>query len=166
MLIVNFNIWEKDFSWELWNAFIIPLPLVFPSSHVTYVNPLPSQFFFPLGQTVCCHATLMFIACVIGDLWFGSEGGVIKVWYGEAIEKSLNLQREEKRKTSFLVERSSTNLRAMVNDGGACPLPAVDVKLLLSDNSRSKVWSAGYLSFALWYTSCVHLSVIVAFGWH
>ncbi|XP_062219083.1 type II inositol polyphosphate 5-phosphatase 15-like isoform X2 [Phragmites australis] len=85
-----------------------------------------------------------------GDLWSGSEGGVIKVWYGEAIEKSLVLQREEKRKTSFLVERSSIDLRAMVSDGGACPLPAVDVKLLLSDNSRSKVWSAGYLSFALW----------------
>ncbi|KAL6634390.1 hypothetical protein ACP70R_027061 [Stipagrostis hirtigluma subsp. patula] len=85
-----------------------------------------------------------------GDLWSGSEGGVIKVCCGEAIEKSLVLQREEKRKTSFLVERSSIDLRAMVSDGGACPLPAVDVKLLLSDNSRSKVWSAGYLSFALW----------------
>ncbi|GJN21060.1 hypothetical protein PR202_gb08506 [Eleusine coracana subsp. coracana] len=85
-----------------------------------------------------------------GDLWSGSEGGVIKVWYGEAIEKSLVLQREEKRKTSYLVERSSIDLRAMISDGGACPLPAVDVKLLLSDNSRSKVWSAGYLSFALW----------------
>jgi len=74
----------------------------------------------------------------------------MKVWYGEAIEKSLVSQREEKRKTSFLVERSSIDLRDMVSDGGACPLPAVDVKLLLSDNSRSKVWSAGYLSFALW----------------
>ena len=95
----------------------------------------------------------MFLSCSVGDLWSGSEGGVIKVWYGEAIEKSLVLQREEKRKTSFLVERSSIDLRAMVS-GGACPLPAVDVKLLLSDNSRSKVWSAGYLSFALWYTKC------------
>ncbi|TVU30111.1 hypothetical protein EJB05_21718, partial [Eragrostis curvula] len=85
-----------------------------------------------------------------GDLWSGSEGGVIKVWHGEAVDKSLVFQREEKRKTSFLVERSSIDLRAMVSDGGACPLPAVDVKLLLSDNSRSKVWSAGYLSFALW----------------
>uniref|UniRef100_J3LCV2 Inositol polyphosphate-related phosphatase domain-containing protein n=2 Tax=Oryza brachyantha TaxID=4533 RepID=J3LCV2_ORYBR len=85
-----------------------------------------------------------------GDLWSGSEGGVIKVWYGEGIEKSLALQREEKRKTSSLVERSFIDLRAMVSDGGASPLPAVDVKLLLSDNSRSKVWSAGYLSLALW----------------
>ncbi|GJM85014.1 hypothetical protein PR202_ga00741 [Eleusine coracana subsp. coracana] len=96
------------------------------------------------------HARQMFLSCFIGDLWSGSEGGVIKVWYGEAIEKSLVLQKEEKRKTSYLVERSSIDLRAMISDGGACPLPAVDVKLLLSDNSRSKVWSAGYLSFALW----------------
>lgn len=103
---------------------------------------------------MCSHAALMFLSCFVGDLWSGSEGGVIKVWYGEAIEKSLVLQREEKRKTSFLVERSSIDLRAMVSDGGACPLPAVDVKLLLSDNSRSKVWSAGYLSFSLWYRMC------------
>lgn len=84
-----------------------------------------------------------------GDLWSGSEGGAIKVWYAELIQKSLVSQTEEKRKT-LLVERSSIDLRDMVSDGGACPLPAVDVKLLLSDNSRSKVWSAGYLSFALW----------------
>ncbi|KAF8659244.1 hypothetical protein HU200_058651 [Digitaria exilis] len=96
-----------------------------------------------------------------GDLWSGSEGGVIKVWYGEAIEKSLVSQREEKRKTSFLVERSSIDLRDMVSDGGACPLPAVDVKLLLSDNSRSKVWSAGYLSFALWDSCTKELLKVV-----
>nr|CAB3446586.1 unnamed protein product [Digitaria exilis] len=54
-----------------------------------------------------------------GDLWSGSEGGVIKVWYGEAIEKSLVSQREEKRKTSFLVERSSIDLRDMVGLEGS-----------------------------------------------
>jgi hypothetical protein len=107
------------------------------------------------------HEMLIFIACFIGDLWSGSEGGVIKVWCGEVIEQSLVSQREEKRKTPFLVERSSIDLRDMVSDGGACPLPAVDVKLLLSDNSRSKLWSAGYLSFALWYISCVHLSCCI-----
>lgn len=106
---------------------------------------------------------IFLFACIIGDLWSGSEGGVIKVWYEEGIEKSLSLQREEKRKTSFLVERSFIDLRAMVSDGGACPCLR-DVKLLLSDNSRSKVWSAGYLSLALWYTSCIHSSVSVAFG--
>lgn len=124
-------------------------------------SSVPSNQTYLSGQTKCTHAVRIFIACFIGDLWSGSEGGVIKVWYGEAIEKSLVSQREEKRKTSFLVERSSIDLRDMVSDGGACPLPAVDVKLLLSDNSRSKVWSAGYLSFALWYTSCVHLSCCI-----
>jgi len=113
------------------------------------------------NQTICTHEILMFLACLIGDLWSGSEGGAIKVWYGEPIQKSLISQTEEKRKTPFLVERSSIDLRDMVSDGGACPLPAVDVKLLLSDNSRSKVWSAGYLTFALWYTSCVHLSCCI-----
>nr|TKW39185.1 hypothetical protein SEVIR_1G161300v2 [Setaria viridis] len=101
------------------------------------------------------------MSLLFGDLWSGSEGGVIKVWYGEAIEKSLVSQREEKRKTSFLVERSSIDLRDMVSDGGACPLPAVDVKLLLSDNSRSKVWSAGYLSFALWDSRTKELLKVV-----
>lgn len=38
-----------------------------------------------------------------------------------------------------------------MSDGGSCPLPVVDIKLLLSDNSGSKVWSGGSLSFALWY---------------
>uniref|UniRef100_A0ACD5WN72 Uncharacterized protein n=1 Tax=Avena sativa TaxID=4498 RepID=A0ACD5WN72_AVESA len=96
-----------------------------------------------------------------GDLWSGSEGGIIKVWYGEAIEKSLASQREEKCKTSLLVERSFIDLWTMVSDGGACPLPAVDVKLLLSDNSRSKVWSAGYLSFALWDSRTKELLKVV-----
>ncbi|XP_024317504.1 type II inositol polyphosphate 5-phosphatase 15 isoform X3 [Brachypodium distachyon] len=95
------------------------------------------------------------------DLWSGSEGGIIKVWYGEAIDKSLALQREEKCKTSLLVERSFIDLWTMVSDGGACPLPAVDVKLLLSDNSRSKVWSAGYLSFALWDSRTKELLKVV-----
>jgi hypothetical protein len=112
------------------------------------------------NQTICTHEILMFLGCLIGDLWSGSEGGAIKVWYAELIQKSLVSQTEEKRK-ALLVERSSVDLRDMVSDGGACPLPAVDVKLLLSDNSRSKVWSAGYLSFALWYTSCVHLSCCI-----
>lgn len=107
------------------------------------------------------RAILILFASIIGDLWSGSEGGIIKVWNGETIEKSLTLEREEKCKTS-LVERSFIDLWTMVSDGGACPLPAVDVKLLLSDSSRSKVWSAGYLSFALWYTSCVHLPLAVA----
>ncbi|XP_044982163.1 type II inositol polyphosphate 5-phosphatase 15-like [Hordeum vulgare subsp. vulgare] len=96
-----------------------------------------------------------------GDLWSGSEGGIIKVWNGEAIEKSLALEREEKCKASLVVERSFIDLWTMVSEGGACPLPTVDVKLLLSDNSRLKIWSAGYLSFALWDSRTKELLKVV-----
>ncbi|KAF3323728.1 type I inositol 1,4,5-trisphosphate 5-phosphatase 13-like protein [Carex littledalei] len=85
-----------------------------------------------------------------GELWSGSEGGVIKVWSAEAIKECLSLQKEEKHKATFLLERTCIDLRTLVSDGGSCPLPVVDIKLLLSDNSGSKVWSGGYLSFALW----------------
>ena len=55
---------------------------------------------------------------------------------------------------TLLAERSYIDLRSQVTVGGVCNLPAADVKYMASDNSRSKVWSASSLSFALWY---VHL---------
>ncbi|KAK1318888.1 Type I inositol 1,4,5-trisphosphate 5-phosphatase 12 [Acorus calamus] len=85
-----------------------------------------------------------------GDLWTGFEGGVIKAWPWEAIDKSLSLTAEERHIAALLVERSYVDLRSQVTVGGVCSLPASDVKYLLSDNSRGKVWSGGYLSFALW----------------
>ncbi|KAK1277589.1 Type I inositol 1,4,5-trisphosphate 5-phosphatase 12 [Acorus gramineus] len=85
-----------------------------------------------------------------GDLWTGFEGGVIKAWPWEAIDKSLSLTAEERHIAALLVERSYVDLRNQVTVGGVCSLPASDVKYLLSDNSRGKVWSGGYLSFALW----------------
>ncbi|KAF6150721.1 hypothetical protein GIB67_020804 [Kingdonia uniflora] len=85
-----------------------------------------------------------------GDLWSGSEGGIIKVWPWESIEKSFSLPTEERHMASLLVERSYIDLRIQVTVNGVCPLPITDVKYLLSDNSRAKVWSSGYLSFALW----------------
>ena len=81
-----------------------------------------------------------------GELWSGFEGGVIKVWPWEAIEKSLS-------KGSDIVERSYMDLRSLVNVGGVCALPAADIKYLLSDHCRSKMWSGGYQTFALWYAS-------------
>lgn len=51
---------------------------------------------------------------------------------------------------TLVVERSYADLRNQVTVGGVCNLPAIDVRFLLSDNSRSKVWSGGHLSFALW----------------
>ncbi|KAK9106372.1 hypothetical protein Syun_022383 [Stephania yunnanensis] len=85
-----------------------------------------------------------------GDIWSGSEGGVVKVWPWEAIEKSLSLTVEERHMASLLVERSYVDLRSQVTFNGVCNISGSDVKYILSDNCRGKVWSAGYLSFALW----------------
>ncbi|KAK9115611.1 hypothetical protein Sjap_014558 [Stephania japonica] len=85
-----------------------------------------------------------------GDIWSGSEGGVIKVWPWEAIEKSLSLTAEERHMAGLLVERSYVDLRSQVTFNGVCNISGSDVKYILSDNCRGKVWSAGHLSFALW----------------
>ncbi|KAK4436625.1 Type I inositol polyphosphate 5-phosphatase 12 [Sesamum alatum] len=85
-----------------------------------------------------------------GDLWSGSEGGVIKVWPWESIEKSLSLSPEEKHMAALLVERSAIDLRSQVTVNGVCYISSSDVKCLLSDNVRAKVWAAGSMSFSLW----------------
>ncbi|KAG1330845.1 Type II inositol polyphosphate 5-phosphatase 15 [Cocos nucifera] len=85
-----------------------------------------------------------------GEIWSGTEGGVIKAWPWDAIEKSLSLPMEERHMAALLVERAYVDLRSLVTVGGVCNLPAIDVRYMLSDNSRSKVWTAGSLSFALW----------------
>ncbi|KAJ4702823.1 Type II inositol polyphosphate 5-phosphatase [Melia azedarach] len=85
-----------------------------------------------------------------GDLWSGSEGGVIKVWPWEAIEKALSLTPEERPMAALTVERSYIDLRSQVSLNGFSSIFTSDIKNLLSDKSRAKVWSAGFLSFALW----------------
>ncbi|GMP21668.1 hypothetical protein CsSME_00000014 [Camellia sinensis var. sinensis] len=85
-----------------------------------------------------------------GDLWSGSEGGVIKIWPWESTEKSLSLTVEERHMAALIVERSYIDLRSQVTMNGACNIFTSDVKYLLSDNAGAKVWCAGYLSFALW----------------
>lgn len=86
-----------------------------------------------------------------GDLWSGAEGGALKIWPWEAIEKSFSFTEEERHMAALLVERSYVDPRSQVTVNGFCNLPNSDIRYLLSDNSRAKVWSAGYLSFALWY---------------
>lgn len=86
-----------------------------------------------------------------GDLWSGSEGGVIKIWPWEAIEKALSLTTEERHMSSLLVERSYIEPWTQVAVNGFTNILTSDVRYLLSDRSGAKVWSAGYLSFALWY---------------
>lgn len=88
-----------------------------------------------------------------GDLWSGSEGGVIKIWPWETIEKVFSLTMEERHMAALLVERSFIDLRSQVTVNGVCNILASDVKYMISDNCRAKVWSAGYQSFALWYVS-------------
>ncbi|KAE7997704.1 hypothetical protein FH972_002311 [Carpinus fangiana] len=85
-----------------------------------------------------------------GDMWSGLEGGIIKIWPWEAIEKALSLTNEERHMASLMVERSYIDLRNQFNVNGFSNIFTSDVKYLLSDNSRGKVWSAGYQSFALW----------------
>ncbi|XP_047333664.1 type II inositol polyphosphate 5-phosphatase 15 [Impatiens glandulifera] len=85
-----------------------------------------------------------------GDLWSGSEGGVIKVWPWESMAKSIYLPIQERHKAACQVERSYIDLRSQNTVNGVCNVLTSDVKYLLSDHSRSKVWSAGYLSFAIW----------------
>ncbi|VFQ83949.1 unnamed protein product [Cuscuta campestris] len=85
-----------------------------------------------------------------GDIWSGSEGGIIKVWPWEAIEKSLSLSPEERHMAALLVERSSIDLKSQVTVNGVCSISSSEVKCLLSDHVRAKVWAAASLSFSLW----------------
>ncbi|XP_030540697.1 type II inositol polyphosphate 5-phosphatase 15-like isoform X2 [Rhodamnia argentea] len=85
-----------------------------------------------------------------GDLWSGSEGGVIKIWPWEAIEKSLSLTVEERHLATSIVDRSYIDPLNYVNTNGFCNSLAADVKHLFSDNYAGKVWSFGNQSFALW----------------
>lgn len=94
--------------------------------------------------TYCIHLDFA------GDLWSGAEGGIIKVWPWEAIEKSLCLSSGERHMAALLVERSYIDLRSQVTVNGVCSISSQDVKCLLSDNVRAKVWCAGALSFSLW----------------
>ncbi|KAL8487247.1 hypothetical protein ACS0TY_023792 [Phlomoides rotata] len=85
-----------------------------------------------------------------GDIWSGSEGGVIRVWPWEAVEKSLSLSPEERHMATLLVERSCIDLKSQVTVNGTCSISSSDVKCLLSDNVRAKVWAVCSLSFSLW----------------
>ncbi|XP_049397510.1 type I inositol polyphosphate 5-phosphatase 13-like isoform X1 [Solanum stenotomum] len=85
-----------------------------------------------------------------GDIWSGFEGGIIKVWPWEAVQKSLSLSSDETHIASLLVERSLVNLRSQVTVNGVCSISSSDVKCLLSDHVRAKVWASGSLSFSLW----------------
>nr|XP_043610786.1 type I inositol polyphosphate 5-phosphatase 13-like [Erigeron canadensis] len=93
---------------------------------------------------------LSMVTSSYGDIWTGSENGVIKIWPWEAVEKSLSLSPEERHMAALLVERSCIDLKSQATVNGVCHISSSDVKYLLSDNVKSKIWAAGSLSFSLW----------------
>ena len=88
---------------------------------------------------------------ITGEIWSGSEGGIIKAWPYDAIAKSLSLSPEERHMAALLVERAYIDLRNHCTVGNVCSLPASDVKYMLVDHSRAKVWTVTSMTFALWY---------------
>lgn len=87
---------------------------------------------------------------MLGDMWSCSEGGVIKIWPWDTLEKSLMLKLEDKHMAALLVERSVIDLRSQVTVNGTCSLSSSDVKYLLTDSVRAKVWAVQSLSFSIW----------------
>lgn len=76
---------------------------------------------------------------------------MIKVWPWEAVEKSLSLSPEERHMAALLVERSCIDLKSQSIVNGVSNISSSDVKYLLSDNVKSKIWASGSLCFSLWY---------------
>ncbi|CAO2173478.1 unnamed protein product [Urochloa humidicola] len=93
---------------------------------------------------------LAIVVTSYGEIWSGSEGGMIKAWPWDAIAKSLDLTSEEKHMASLLVEKSYIDLRNHATVSNMCSLPAADVKHMLADHCRAKVWSITSMTFALW----------------
>ncbi|XP_062195517.1 type II inositol polyphosphate 5-phosphatase 15-like isoform X2 [Phragmites australis] len=99
------------------------------------------------------HSRTPVLAIVVtsyGEIWSGSEGGIIKAWPWDAIAKSLSLTQEEKHIAALLVERAYVDLRNHATVGNMCSLPSADVKHMLADHCRAKVWSLTSMTFALW----------------
>lgn len=94
---------------------------------------------------------LSMVVSSYGDIWSGSEGGGVKIWPWEAMEKSLSFTIGERHMASLLAERSYIDLRSQVTQNGACNnIFTSDIKYMLSDHAGAKVWTASYQSFALW----------------
>ncbi|KAJ1400419.1 WD40/YVTN repeat-like-containing domain superfamily [Sesbania bispinosa] len=115
---------------------------------------MDQQFSTPFKEGLSWQAhrgpVLAMVISSYGDLWSGSEGGVIKIWPWESVEKSLSLSPEERHMAALLVERSFIDLRSQVTVNGVCSISSQEVKCLLSDHVRARVWCAGPLSFSLW----------------
>ncbi|KZV37306.1 hypothetical protein F511_16455 [Dorcoceras hygrometricum] len=94
---------------------------------------------------------LSIVVSSYGDIWSGSEGGAIKIWPWEAVEKSLSITIGERNMAALLIERSYIDPISQVTlNGTYSNIFTSDVKYMLSDHAGAKVWSAGFQSFALW----------------
>ncbi|KAJ8551485.1 hypothetical protein K7X08_021500 [Anisodus acutangulus] len=96
--------------------------------------------------------------------FLGGDGGVgiFKVIYGQGprvvtlgfghgnLLRNLSLSPEERHMAALLVERLFVDLRSQVTVNGVCNISSSDVKCLLSDHVKGKVWAAGLTSFSLW----------------
>ncbi|XP_062191149.1 type II inositol polyphosphate 5-phosphatase 15-like isoform X4 [Phragmites australis] len=93
---------------------------------------------------------LSIVVTSYGEIWSGSEGGIIKAWPWDSIAKSLSLTQEENHMAPLLVERAYVDLRNHAAVGNMCSLPSADVKHMLADHHRAKVWSLTSMTFSLW----------------
>ncbi|XP_035820101.1 type II inositol polyphosphate 5-phosphatase 15 isoform X2 [Zea mays] len=93
---------------------------------------------------------LAIVVTPYGEIWSGSEGGAIKAWPWEALAKCLSSTPEEIHEAASLVEKSYIDLRNHATVGNMCSLPTADVKHMLADHCRLKVWSVTSMTFALW----------------
>ncbi|KAE8697679.1 Type II inositol 1,4,5-trisphosphate 5-phosphatase 14 [Hibiscus syriacus] len=120
----------------------------------SWKTDLPTDDTTPFKEGLSWQAhrgsVLSIVMSSYGDLWSGGEGGVIKIWPWESIEKSLSLRPEEKHMAALLVERAFIDLRSQVTVNGNCNLSSSDIKCLVSDHVRAKVWCVQPLSFSLW----------------
>ncbi|XP_051203092.1 type II inositol polyphosphate 5-phosphatase 15 isoform X1 [Lolium perenne] len=93
---------------------------------------------------------LSMVVTSYGEIWSGTEGGVIKAWPWDAIARSLSLTPEEKHMAALLVEQAYIDLRNHATVGNMSSLPTNDVKHMLADHCQAKVWTLTSMTFALW----------------
>lgn len=95
-------------------------------------------------------SVLSMVVTSYGELWTGSENGVLRAWPWEANERALSLAAKESHVAVLTMERSYVDLRRHGAPVGTCGLLDSDVRFLLSDHSAGRVWSGGFFSLALW----------------
>lgn len=84
-----------------------------------------------------------------GELWTGSEIGAIRAWPWEVAEKALFTDPRNNFSYVYLMEGSCIDLRSRVAMTGSS-IVNTDIRFLVSDHSRGRVWSGGSYSLAVW----------------